>query len=805
MSKIEVLGPAGSKESLMAAINSGADAVYLGGKEFNARKSASNFDDETLTESIKYVHKRNKKVYIVINISIKELEIERARKYIDFLYELGVDGVIVQDLGITKYIREKYPNFPIHASTQLAVNNIYGAKHLEKVGFTRVVLSRELSLKEIYEIKKNTNIELEIFIHGALCVSYSGQCLISSLIGGRSGNRGTCAQTCRMPFKIGKNDKSTKVEDKYLLSLKDLSGLELVEDLMKIGVSSLKIEGRMKKPEYVALVVSQYRQVVDEITNGCIDMSFDSAREEMERLFNRGFTKGFLGEDFGVDIVSSDKPNNRGFYLGTIEKLEKNKIYFKTNSEINLGDELLVRDKENEERVIILSMEVRNKKVEKVNEGDFVVITLKVKKIKGSEVYKIFDKELNEKLRNISKEKEENKAIVDGSIHMKVGEYPKLILKYKGYKVEYVGENRIEKSLNKPVTENMIYDQLSKLGNTPFKLGELNINLEEQSFLSLKDLNKLRREGIEKLEKTICKDKKENPRLEFLKEKSIDTDKRYKETSLTAKVERVETLDYLDIDKLSRIYLPIKVESIDWINEKKIDKKKTYLYMDKITSDLDFKRMKPIIDKLKNKVEGVLVNNIGQMEFLKENHPSLIILGDYGFNIYNIGTVEYLELNDLEGVTISPELNFSEIFDITKKKEYIYEVLGYGYLEVMTMKNCPYASIKKCQKNRDCDKCEFAEYNLIDRKDFKFRTKRENDITKIYNSQALYIPENIYKIKDGRISSIRLEFTVENETASNILELYSDALLGRLNNDEIMDRKDERGNYTRGHYFRGVE
>lgn len=800
--KIEILGPAGSKESLEAAVNCGADAVYLGGKEFNARRSATNFDDECLIESLKYAHEREKQVYIVINISLKESELEKAKAYIDFLYDIGVDGIIVQDMGIAKHVREKYPDFPIHASTQMTVNNVYGAKHLEKIGFTRIVLSRELLLKEIYEIKKSTNIELEIFIHGALCVSYSGQCLMSSLIGGRSGNRGTCAQTCRMPFKIEKDGNTTELDDKYLLSLKDLSGLEYVEELMKIGVTSLKIEGRMKKPEYVGLVVGQYRQAVDEYINGVSNMDFNKAREDMGRLFNRGFTKGFLGGDFGSNIVSSDKPNNRGIYLGEIEKTDKNKIYFEAKNEINLGDELLLVDNNGEERVLILSMETKNKKVEKVNKKDFVVITLKSKKIKGKEVYKIFDKDLNEKLKDMLKEKTENKNIVDGSISINIGNYPEITLKSKGIEIKYTGDKKIEESLNRPVTVEMIEEQFSKLGGTAFKLGKLDINLEEKSFLSLKDLNMLRREGIEKLENSISQNKKQKKSLAFFKEKPILKERLYNKTTLTAKVEKTETLRYLDTDKLSRVYLPTKEESVIWINSQKIDKEKTFIYLERITENNEFEKLSSLIKKVEDKIEGVLVNNIGQIEFLNEKHPNLKILADYGFNVYNSKIVEYLELNNLESITLSPELNFDEIEEIIKNKEYIYEALGYGYLEVMVTKNCPYASIKKCKSNRDCTTCEFSEYNLIDRKDFKFRTKRENGVTKIYNSQALYIPESLEKIKDIKISNIRLEFTVEKEEAGEILDIYSNALLGKINREYILDKK---AKYTRGHYFRGVE
>ena len=300
---IELLAPVGTMESLHAAVQNGADAVYLGGKIFSARQYAANFNTDELAEAVKYAHLRGSKVYVTVNILLENKELEEAVDYIKYLYEIDVDGLIVQDLGLAYLIKCLFPDFELHGSTQMTINNLEGVLFLENMGFKRVVLARELSIDEIKHIKDCSTIELEGFIHGALCVCYSGQCLMSSIIGGRSGNRGTCAQPCRMPYSIvSLNDgelANSKLEKKHLLSTKDLCTIENMEQVVDSGLETLKIEGRMKRPEYVALVVSKYRNALD---RGSSAIS-EEDKEELLQIFNRGFTKGYLFGDFGKGFI----------------------------------------------------------------------------------------------------------------------------------------------------------------------------------------------------------------------------------------------------------------------------------------------------------------------------------------------------------------------------------------------------------------------------------------------------------------------------------------------------------------------
>ena len=316
---VELLSPVGSKESLLASIENGADAVYLGGKLFNARKYATNFDDDELKEVVTYAHLRGVKVYVVVNIILRDDELREAIDYIINLYNIDVDALIIQDLGLLRTIKAILPDFEVHGSTQMSINNFMGAAFLKELGFSRVVLARELSIAEIGEINKKADVELEIFIHGALCVSYSGQCLMSSLIGGRSGNRGTCAQPCRMKYTIvdTKNNKSLNrnFDEKHILSLKDLNAIEDLEEIIDAGVVSLKVEGRMKKPEYVATIIDKYRKAIDGLESSENYKTTREEKDEMAQMFNRGFTRGFLKDDFGKNIVTLDKPNNRGVLI----------------------------------------------------------------------------------------------------------------------------------------------------------------------------------------------------------------------------------------------------------------------------------------------------------------------------------------------------------------------------------------------------------------------------------------------------------------------------------------------------------
>ena len=342
---IELLAPAGSWEALEAAVNAGADAVYMGGKAFGARQYASNFDREEMQKAVYFAHMHRVRLYITVNTLVDDSELGELADYLLFLSNVGIDGIIVQDLGVIRLARQIVPDLPLHASTQMTVTNSEGVKLAAEAGMERVVLARELSLEEINTICHGTDTEIEVFIHGALCVCYSGQCLMSSLIGGRSGNRGRCAQPCRLPYKLvneaGEDLLSGKDAGQYLLSPKDLNTLDILPQLIEAGVTSYKIEGRMKRPEYVAVVVDAYRRAIDSYLGGDYQVPEEDFAN-IEQIFNRDFTTAYLLERPGREMMSDRRPNNRGVLVGRVVKLDKaaNKATLKLDKELHLDDGL---------------------------------------------------------------------------------------------------------------------------------------------------------------------------------------------------------------------------------------------------------------------------------------------------------------------------------------------------------------------------------------------------------------------------------------------------------------------------------
>ncbi|NLD47499.1 MAG: U32 family peptidase, partial [Clostridiaceae bacterium] len=323
--KPELLAPCGDQDAFKAAVENGADAVYLGGRLFNARQFAANFDSEKLKEASDYAHVRAVNVYLAMNTLMSEGELGKALEFLQEAYLAGIDGVIVQDLGFAALVRKAFPDLPLHASTQMTIYNIEGVRTLEKIGFKRVVLARELSLEEIGSICTETGLEVEVFAHGALCTGYSGQCLMSSIIGGRSGNRGKCAQPCRLPYELeGENpNRNSSINRGYYLSPKDLCTVGLLGEIAATGVKSLKIEGRMKSPEYVATVVRIYRKYLNRVfEKGKLSVKYAIDEQDLSdllKIFNRGgFSEGYFKGKTGKDMMSYEKPKNWGVYLGDV-------------------------------------------------------------------------------------------------------------------------------------------------------------------------------------------------------------------------------------------------------------------------------------------------------------------------------------------------------------------------------------------------------------------------------------------------------------------------------------------------------
>ncbi len=484
--KVELLAPCGSYDCVRAAVSAGADAVYLSGTSFGARAYAKNFSDEELIDTIGFAHLYGVKVYLTVNTLMKNKEIDSLFSYILPLYEAGLDAVIVQDIGVFDYLHKNFPDLDIHISTQVSTSGRYGASFFKEHGAKRIVTARELSLDEIKDIHDNVDIEIESFVHGALCYCYSGQCLLSSFIGGRSGNRGRCAQACRLLYlKEGKKD--------YLLSLKDMCTLSILPEILDAGVYSLKIEGRMKNAEYVAGVVSIYRKYVDMYLEDRVHYHVDDEDViKLMDLFNRGgFCEGYYKDNYPKDMLTHKKPNHEGVAVATCVNRLKNEITVKAFLPINKGDVVEYGDKydhtfsESKKKGDIIKLKVTREC--RCKAGD------KIYRIRNNSLYEELDKDYISAVKKL-----------DISFKLKaiVGEVLELTADCLGYSVVISGDT-VERAESAPVSASRVETQLSKLGDTPYKLVSCDIDISEDAFISMGVLNSLRRSVITLLEEKM--------------------------------------------------------------------------------------------------------------------------------------------------------------------------------------------------------------------------------------------------------------------------------------------------------------
>ena len=499
---IELLSPVGDFECLKAAVQNGADAVYFGASSFSARSFAKNFDDDTLEAAINYAKIRGVKTNLTLNTLIKNSELDDAFNLAKKAYEFGIDAIIVQDLGLAKLLIDNFPDLDIHASTQMSVHNLEGVKKLESLGFKRVVLSRELPLSEIEYICKNTNVEIECFVHGALCISYSGQCLFSSSVGGRSGNRGSCAQPCRLPYTLLEN-QSREIDSGYLLSPRDLCGLEYLPQLIKAGVTSFKIEGRMKKPEYVATVTRIYRKYMDKVLNGNFFEIDLQDKKDLLQVFNRGGSSlGHLNSKANQNLIFKEKPNNMGLFLGTISNFNSNKGYIslKLEESISIGDRVCIQTSSEEANYTISELMINKKNSPTANIGDLVTLGRIKGNIKnGNKVYKMTNKKLfDEASQTFADTSELKKINLNCSVTLKKDE-PMTICIYddNGISVNLTSDVCPVFALNSPITKERIVSQICKTNNTPFNFLNIKIDMEDSLYISpISSLNELRRNAL---------------------------------------------------------------------------------------------------------------------------------------------------------------------------------------------------------------------------------------------------------------------------------------------------------------------
>jgi len=718
MMKKELLAPAGDRECLYAAIHNGADAVYLSGKSFGARKFARNFSHEELEEAVKYAHLYGVKIYVTVNTIIYEEEIEECLSYLSFLYRIGVDAVIVQDIGLITLIHEYIPDLEIHASTQTHTHNLEQIKLLSSLGVKRVVLAREMSIQEINQL--DTDMELEVFIHGALCISYSGQCLFSSGVLGRSGNRGECAGLCRMPYHLLLEDK-TILKDTYLLSPKEFNTTDYLHELKKSRVYSFKIEGRMKSPEYVGYVTRIYRKLLD-------DDQYHLSEEEifnLKSLYNRGFTKGYLFSNTDSEFISLHSSNHQGVKIGEVIHVSKNKIKIKLTHDLYQGDAIRLPNREG-----MYVNFLYNDKMMLIHEGhssDIVYLDNKVNLDTLGDVLLTINQKLVSEIKNTPEKKIKIKGYVYAHSH------EKLIVRYSDgvHEVEYIG-NMVDVAKNIPITKDRIFEIISKLGNTPFLLEDFSCDITNDIFIPVGVLNEIRRNLIQEL---ISKRSSVERHLTFSIKPICDKKNEVKNIRISALARNQEQVKTL---------LRLNVDTIYVTNKDLYHKYKDYgVY-------LRLSRVNSFHDTYQH--EKLLLGESGSLIYASQND----VISDYYFNVVNHAYVHYLKSLGVKRITLSPELSIPQIELLCRYVEdsSILEVIAYGRIEYMIMKY----RLKENMNLKDNHA-----YYLKDNQQRKYSIL-DDGYTHLMSDKPIDYLSRITELKKAGISVFRLELFDEIES-----------------------------------------
>ena len=801
--RVEILAPAGSMECLKAAIAAGADAVYTGGALFGARAYAHNLTEEELLEAIDYVHLHGRRLYLTVNTLIKDREMEK--QMYDYLlpyYRQGLDAVIVQDIGLFRFIRKHFPDLPIHASTQMTLTGVDGAKFLEKEGAQRIVTSRELSMAEVKKIADETELEIESFVHGALCYCYSGQCLFSSFIGGRSGNRGQCAQPCRLLYRTPEAKRP-----QYLLSLKDICTLELIPEMIESGIYSFKIEGRMKKPEYAAAVAFQYRKYADlylkyyeecpaEEDPAAYAMKKYRVREEDRQmlldLYNRGgFHTGYYHTQNGREMISLNRPNHAGVPAVKVLAKKGRNVTAKALTDLYPQD------------IIELPMRKGREKADNYTCKDAVRKGMNVQiPVFADTPFKrdeIWMRTRNSTLIDTLREEFVNGKIKEricGTFRLYPQEKATLTVKCRDAEITVAGE-KAQEALSQPMSRERIEKQLRKTGNTEFEFSFLKAEIGEKVFLPMQSLNELRREALETLEKVICEKYRRSGEVKDPEEDKTELSMEEEILSgWTASVRTAEQMEViLEEEAIGRIYVDCtmfpriweKDSYVEWITKVHAAGKEIYLVMPYIFRERTRKQYEAAYNQIFGAGwDGILIANYESFAFLKEHGYTGRIMTDYNLYEFNQESRKFWKEKGVFEFTAPVELTERELQDLRVKDG---EVIVYGYLPMMISAGCIQKTTRGCLKKS-------GQTTITDRYRNPFVVKNECDYCYniLYNYVPLYLGdrmEEVYQIGPGRI---RLMFTTERQQeVRQILSAYFEG------------KELPEGTYTRGHWKRGIK
>lgn len=839
---VELLAPAGTPEALKAAVVSGADAVYLGGKRFGARAYAGNFNLEELGEGLDFAHMRGKRVYVTVNTLVDNGEFEQLADYLFFLYEAGVDAILVQDLGVAEFIRRHLSDLPVHGSTQMTVHNASGVRYLEEKGFRRVVLSRETGLEEIREIKRLTSLELEVFVHGALCFCYSGQCLFSSLVGGRSGNRGSCAQPCRLAYELvdgSGNNLGKDLPGKHLLSPKDLMLIRDLPRLIEAGVGALKIEGRMKRPEYVATVVRIYREALDRALTD--PDGYQVTKEEVRdlaQIFNRGFTTGYLYGNQGRRLISYARPNNRGLPLGRVLQVRSGRVAFKTGLPLRTGDGIeFWTGQGGREGMTVKELYVHGLRVDEAEAGEQVEVILPFPVKEGDRIFKTHDSRL------ISLARESWEADSGNRIPIKVKAQGRLGKPFRleaddgaGHQVEVQGQFLGEAAIKHSLDQEAVRAQVERLGNTPFKLEKFDCELDSGVMFPLSEINSLRRQMCELLKEQVLQGCRRRAKGEpqgalVLYGNSIRKKARRLRDPDRAPRLTVSVLDFSGLQAALRgradtVYFgglswrgrqpwsrELLQEGVDLCHRQQAE---AFLILPRIWQEQDRQQVEGILEAaLSLQADGVLVGDLGGL--LLAQQSGLRVITDYSVPVFNDGAVMVLMDEGVTGLTLSPELNRDQIRNLAYLGTPGLELLVHGTLPLMVSEHCVLgAAVGGEALEGPCSApCRGTQAFLKDRMGYLFPLAQDQSCRMtLYNARELCLIEYLGEILEMGCRDLRLELRYQqSKQIETITTTYRRALnswlAGRWNHTRgkdawgVLSAVSSQG-LTRGHYLRGV-
>ena len=802
----ELLAPVGSMDHLKVAINAGASSVYLSGKDYGARKYAANFTLEEIKDAVNIAHLHNVKVYVTVNTLIKQSELEDVMNYLSKLYAIGVDAVLVQDLGLVDLIRKHLPKLKIHASTQMTAENQLKLDYIESKGIKRIVLPREMRKEEIAQLK--TNMELEIFAHGALCYSYSGQCLMSSFKGGRSGNRGTCAQPCRQKYKID----GIRRED-YYLSPCDLSLFNRLKEITELNISCIKIEGRMRSKEYLAIATSSYRKALNKLKSGK-----ETRSEEISLVFNRGFSEG----QFNHQSKRSIRPGHIGLKIGRVIDSRKNQIAIKLDDSLKSipekGDGLLIVKNNNDygleisQNPIITTLnhfkKGKNKEIKDLNRKNRVLIIKKVwqnKKsdfnLNESEVYLTKRNKLTKKVKEIETKGNsfvKSKLMLTFSIKNK---FPILkgrltLANRKEILSEVRGNAPFEKPLKKAISADTIKKQLSKTDNYPYEITQINVNYDGTLFIPISKINELRRNLFKTLETEVnALYRHKSKKIKLENSANINA---ANEANISFYTNNLNHLK--NINGVRRVYLeiPNDDDTLDMAFSGNYNLNHMINFL-KEAYEISYGKDWELIWKWPDIAHDRLIKALNKVRgILNKMHYDIPIMsnafngeyGPYSMNVTNTQTID--SLDDYKILTISPELSKKDYEDIIAgcKDPNRIELLVQGSVELMKSRyNLLYGS--ELERN--------YKHYLVDRKNNRYPIHKSisgEEIT-IFNDSELSLLEKITHLKNLGYCNFSIDGRYKDDDYYKMVDVYKSALKGNIDKKELLkySPKNTLGNY----------